>query len=140
MLSEEETQALEKGPQAQLMMPNGSPVAQDLGRQSGNQGIQTLPGHMQEGSITCSCRGVTQDISDRDSHRTKSVHNITCCCGNLSVCPDVSPSLPTCVHLSLPTKNTTPGDWDKQHGSGRVMGSFLRRQLSPPSHGGFLTL
>lgn len=102
---------LEKGPKAQFMMLNGVPVAQDLKRQSGNHGTQTWPGHMQEGPIACSYSGEMQDISDGDSHQTKNVHSITCCCGNLlSVCPGMSPGMSwhVMVRMKTPSRDICP--------------------------------
>lgn len=85
---------LEKGPKAQFMMLNGTPVAQDLGRQSSNQGVQTWPGHMQEGPIACSYNREMQDISDGDGHQTKNVHSYHLLLWDLlSVYPDMSPGM-----------------------------------------------
>lgn len=103
---------LEKGPKTQFMMLNGTPVAQDLGRQSGNQGAQTWPGHMQEGPTACSYSREMQYISDGHSHQTKTVHSyhlllwdlLSVCPGmSLGMSPGMSPGMPWHIMVRMKT-------------------------------------
>lgn len=72
---------MEKGPEAQLMMLNGTTEGQDLGRQSGNWG-EGKPGQAifrksQLPNAAVERRGTLLT----ESHQTKYVHSITCCHG-----------------------------------------------------------